>query len=88
MIKEQVVKKISKGLGLRRTEVSAVLDGFFQVVLEALKEDEKVEIRDFGVFHTKIRKGRYGRNINTMEEVWIESRRMPVLKFSKRHRNL
>lgn len=83
MTKADVVDHIAGGTGLTKVETEAVVDGFIQTVIEALKEGKNIEIRGFGSFRTKKRKGRIARNPRTGEQVKVEDHFVPVFKVSK-----
>ena len=83
MTKADVVDHIAGGTGLTKVETEAVVDGFIQTVIEALKEGKNIEIRGFGSFRTKKRKGRMARNPRTGEQVKVEDHFVPVFKVSK-----
>jgi nucleoid DNA-binding protein len=50
------------------------------VVLESLERGETVELRNFGVFKVKNRRGRIGRNPRTGEEVQVPEKKVVVFK--------
>ena len=83
MTKADVVDHIASGTGLTKVETEAVVDGFIQTVIEALKEGKNIEIRGFGSFRTKKRKGRIARNPRTGEQVKVLEHFVPVFKVSK-----
>ncbi|MGA2624395.1 MAG: HU family DNA-binding protein [Bacteroidota bacterium] len=83
MTKADVVDHIASGTGLTKVETEAVVDGFIQTVIQAMKEGKNIEIRGFGSFRTKKRKGRIARNPRTGEQVKVEDHFVPVFKVSK-----
>ena len=87
MTKADIVDHIASGTGLTKVETEAVVDGFIQTVIEALKEGKNIEIRGFGSFKTKKRKGRMARNPRTGEQVRVDEHYVPVFKVSKELRN-
>jgi integration host factor subunit beta len=48
-----------------------------------LRSGDKVEIRGFGSFHTRQRRGRIGRNPKTGARVEVPPKRIPFFKSSK-----
>ena len=68
---------------MTKVETEAVVDGFIQTVIEALKEGKNIEIRGFGSFKTKMRKGRIARNPRTGEQVQVDEHFVPFFKVSK-----
>lgn len=83
MTKADIVDHIASGTGLTKVETEAVVDGFIQTVIEALKEGKNIEIRGFGSFKTKKRKGRVARNPRTGEQVMVNEHFVPIFKVSK-----
>jgi integration host factor subunit beta len=55
---------------------------------EALKANDKVEVRGFGSFRSRQRKPRTGRNPKTGESVAVPAKRVPFFKPSKELRDL
>ncbi|MCI0561975.1 MAG: integration host factor subunit beta, partial [Nitrososphaera sp.] len=66
-----------------KVETEAVVDGFLTTVIDALKEGNNIEIRGFGSFKVKKRKGRVARNPRTGEQVMVSEHFVPVFKVSK-----
>jgi integration host factor subunit beta len=48
-----------------------------------LQKGEKIEIRGFGSFRTRERRGRVGRNPKTGEKVEVPAKKIPFFKPSK-----
>ena len=83
LTKADVVDHIASGTGLTKVETEAVVDGFIQTVMEALKEGKNIEIRGFGSFKTKKRKSRIARNPRTGAQVNVDEHYVPFFKVSK-----
>ena len=60
----------------------------FGSIVRTLRSGEKVEIRGFGSFHTRQRRGRIGRNPKTGARVEVPPKRIPFFKPSKELREL
>ena len=88
MTKADIVDHIASGTGLTKVETEAVVDGFIQTVIGALKEGKNIEIRGFGSFKTKKRKGRMARNPRTGAQVKVEEHYVPFFKVSKELRGI
>ena len=54
---------------LPETTLRQVLDLFFESIVEALEQGNRVELRGFGVFTPKLLKAKRGRNPKTGEQV-------------------
>jgi DNA-binding protein HU-beta len=81
--KADIVDVIASATGLTKVETEAVVDGFIMTVVDAMKEGKNIEIRGFGSFKVKHRKGRMARNPRTGEQVMVEDRIVPTFKVSK-----
>ncbi len=83
MTKADIVDVIASATGLTKVETEAVVDGFIQTVINAMREGKNIEIRGFGSFKVKKRKGRVARNPRTGEQVMVDEHFVPVFKVSK-----
>ena len=54
---------------LPETTLRRVLDLFFESIVEALEQGNRVELRGFGIFTPKLLKAKRGRNPQTGEQV-------------------
>jgi integration host factor subunit beta len=84
LTRSELIEKLAKmnpGLSLDESEacVGIVLDE----ILSALSRGERVELRGFGIFTTRHREARVGRNPKTGETVNIESKSVPFFKAGK-----
>lgn len=83
MTKADIVDVIASATGLTKVETEAVVDGFISTVIDALKSGKNIEIRGFGSFKVKKRKGRMARNPRTGEQVMVDEHFVPIFKVSK-----
>lgn len=83
MTKADIIDRIATGTGLTKIETEAVVNGFITTLIDAMKEDDGVELRGFGSFRVQLRKARKARNPQTNEEVRIGPRYVPVFRPSK-----
>lgn len=84
MTKRELVVRIASETELSQQEVAQVLQKTLDYIIEALKQGENIEFRDFGVFEVKTRKPRIGRNPNKPENtVIIPERRVVKFKAGK-----
>ena len=83
MTKADIVDVIASATGLTKVETEAVVDGFISTVIDALKSGKNIEIRGFGSFKVKKRKGRVARNPRTGEQVLVPEHWVPLFKVSK-----
>ena len=83
MTKQQLIDKVASKTELTKTDVEAALDSVLEVIAEALRSNERVDIRGFGSFVVKDRKERQGRNPRTGEIITIAARRDASFKPGK-----
>ena len=84
MTKSELILKItSKNSYLYHKDVYKIIDTLFNSVTKALKDGDRVELRGFGTFTTKLRNARIGRNPKTGDPVAIPQKKMPFFKMGK-----
>ena len=83
MKKNEIVKEISKRLGLPKIECEAVIETFGDVVKDALVKGEKVSIRGFVSFEVTEFKGRDGYNPMTGKKEYYEPVKKVKCKIGK-----
>lgn len=71
MIKVDLVNRIVVRTGVNKTKAEQAVDTIFDSIKKALKNDDRIELRGFGVFSVKPRKTGIGRNPRTGSEVSI-----------------
>ena len=80
MTKKDIVLKITDQTGIKQVDVKRIVQKTFDVIVESLIRNEKVELRNFGVFKVKERRARFGRNPRTGETVPVPPRKVVVFK--------
>lgn len=80
MTKKDIALKVADATGIKQIVVKKVLEGIFDCVVESLLRDEKIELRNFGVFKVKTRRPRIGRNPRTGQIVPVPTRKVVVFK--------
>jgi len=80
MTKKDIVLRITDMTGIKQVDVKKIVQKTFDVIVEALVRNEKVELRNFGVFKVKERKARFGRNPRTGETVPVPPRKVVIFK--------
>jgi integration host factor subunit beta len=81
--KAELVEEVTKVTELARKESEAAVETIFESIIAALQGDDKIEIRGFGSFRTRERRGRSGRNPKTGEKVDVPAKKIPFFKPSK-----
>ena len=80
MTKKDIVMKVSNDTNVAQVDVKKVVQKTLDVIVESLERGETVELRNFGVFKVKNRRGRIGRNPRTGEEVQVPEKKVVVFK--------
>jgi integration host factor subunit beta len=83
MTKADLVDEVTRVTELPRKESEAVVETIFESIILALQSDDKIEIRGFGSFRTRQRRGRTGRNPKTGAKVEVPPKKIPYFKPSK-----
>ncbi len=80
MTKKDIVMKVSNDTNVAQIDVKKVVQKTLDAIVESLERSETVELRNFGVFKVKSRRGRIGRNPRTGEEVQVPEKKVVVFK--------
>lgn len=89
LTKAEIIENISAKLGygsssLAKSDIHAVLDEFFNEVKSGLSSSRVVELRGFGTFQLRLRRGRAkARNPRTGEVLSVESHSVAVFRPGK-----
>ena len=83
MNKTELVAVVAEKAGLTKKDAERVVNATVDTIVQSLREGEKVQISGFGIFETKEREARVGRNPRTKEAVQIPATRTPTFKPSK-----
>jgi integration host factor subunit beta len=86
--KADIVEKISNELNVQKKDIAFVIDSFFEIVKNRLSSGESVELRGFGTFGLKVRKGRTARNPRSGEAVSVGDRVVVIFKPGKEFKQL
>ena len=88
MTKADLVERIAAKVDLSKKDSEVVVNTVFRCIIEALAQDDKVELRGFGSFRTRERRPRIGRNPKTGESVNVPQKRVPFFKPGKNLKKL
>jgi integration host factor subunit beta len=84
LTKAEIIENIQIKLGLNRPDVHSVIDEFFEEVKRGLEEDRVIELRGFGTFEVRTRKGRErARNPKTGELVAVDTHGVAIFRPGK-----
>lgn len=87
MTKADLVKMVRERTGLTKRKSAEAIDTLLEVIRDAVKGGEKVQLVGFGSFYVKSRQEREGRNPKTGDLIKIAPKRVPVFKPGSGLRN-
>jgi nucleoid DNA-binding protein len=80
MTKKEIVIKVAETTKVKQLDVRKVVQKTLDEIVAALVRGERVELRNFGIFRVKSRRGRTGRNPRTGETVPVPPKKAVVFK--------
>ena len=83
MNKSELIAALAQKAELSKKDAEKALGAFVEVVTEAMKAGEKVQLVGFGTFESKSRPARIARNPRTNEEIKIEASKTASFKAGK-----
>src|SRR5580692_7162921 len=83
MTKQQLIEKVAANTEVGKAQAEAAVDSVLAVITEALRSNERVDLRGFGSFVVKDKKERQGRNPRTGEAITIAAKRDASFKPGK-----
>lgn len=83
MNKTELVAAIAEQAEISKKDAEKALKAFTDVVAEALKKGEKIQLVGFGTFEVSERAAREGRNPQTGETMTIAASKTPKFKAGK-----
>ena len=88
MNKAELVDAIVKKTDGTKKNAEASVNALVEIISEALKKGDKVQLVGFGSFEVRKRAARKGRNPQTKEEIKIPASKAPVFKAGKALKDL
>ena len=83
MNKADLIAAVAQRAGIARADSASAVDCAFEIIAEALQQDDEVKIVDFGVFSVAESAARQGRNPRTGEAIQIPASKRPKFKAGK-----
>ena len=80
MTKKEIARKIAEHSGITQLLALEAMQMVFDGILEALVDEGRIELRNFGVFEVKRRRARQARNLRTGENVAVPERSVVTFK--------
>lgn len=78
--KREIALKIAEDTGIKQIYVKEVIQKTLDFIIDCLAKGETIELRNFGIFKVKSRKGRMGRNPRTGDQVPIPDKKVASFK--------
>lgn len=83
MTKKEIVKTISDEIKMTQLKTKEIVQKTFDAIVDALVEERRVELRNFGVFEVKRRAERKARNPRTGDRVVVPAKFVVIFKPGK-----
>jgi integration host factor subunit beta len=83
LTKADLIAEVERITELKRSDSEIIVETIFESIIQSLQKGEKIEIRGFGSFRTRQRRGRVGRNPKTGAKVEVPAKKIPFFKPSK-----
>ena len=84
LTKAAISENLHNKLGYNKDQIHVVIDELFEEIKDGLKDSRVIELRGFGTFEVRIRKGRAkARNPKTGEVVAVERHGVAIFRPGK-----
>ncbi len=83
MNKASIADKVHEMLGGTKAQAERAVDLVVDSIIGGLKGGDEVSIAGLGIFSTKLRAARQGRNPRTGESIQIQAMRIPKFRAAK-----
>ena len=84
LTKAAIIENLHNKLGYNKDQIHVVIDELFEEIKDGLKDSRVIELRGFGTFEVRIRKGRaQARNPKTGEVVAVERHGVAIFRPGK-----
>ncbi|MDP3646238.1 MAG: HU family DNA-binding protein [bacterium] len=81
--KMDLVDRVHSTIGCTKADAERAVEAIIAMITDTLKKGEEVSVAGLGIFESKIRAGRMGRNPRTGATIQIKSMRVPKFRASK-----
>ena len=81
--KSDIIEHLAQTEDMPYKAAKAVVDVFFDEIVEAMLQERRVELRGFGSFKVKQYESYRGRNPKTGEFIAVPAKRLPTFKAGK-----
>ncbi|MCP4649943.1 MAG: integration host factor subunit beta [PVC group bacterium] len=80
MTKKDIVLKIANETKMKQQDIKKIVQKTLDTIIDSLVNGQTVELRNFGIFKVKSRRGRTGRNPRTGQVVPVPPKKVVVFK--------
>ena len=87
LTKKDLINRVYMQIGFSKQISESLIEEFFSLIVENLKDEGKIKISKFGTFSLRLKNPRVGRNPKTKEEKTISKRNVVLFKPSKDFKN-
>jgi len=88
MTKADLVDEVVRVTSVSKKHAETIVNTVFSSIIEALRSEDKIELRGFGSFRVRRRRPRQGRNPKTGDQVAVPEKRIPYFKPGKELKDL
>ena len=83
MNKTELIASVANAAGVTRKDAERIVNATFDTIAAQMAAGERVQVSGFGIFETKQRQARVGRNPLTKEAIEIPASVVPTFKAGK-----
>jgi len=83
LTKKEIARRVAGRLKIDQTLTKKVLQGCLDAILQAVVEQGRIELRNFGVFEVRQRAARTGRNPRTNQPVPVPAKQVVVFQAGR-----
>ncbi|MBI4043139.1 MAG: integration host factor subunit beta [Deltaproteobacteria bacterium] len=88
MTKSQLIEEVAKRANTTVKKAELIVDTIFSSMVEALENNDRIEIRGFGSFVNKSYGAYVGRNPRSGESIEVPPKHLPFFKVGKELREI
>ena len=88
MTMSDLVEEVVRVTNVSKKHAEIIVNTVFSSITDALRSEDKIELRGFGSFRVRRRRPRQGRNPKTGDQVAVPEKRIPYFKPGKELKDL
>lgn len=83
MNKTELIASVAQATGVTKKDAERIVNATFDTIAAQMATGERVQVSGFGIFETKQRQARVGRNPKTNTTIEIPASTLPTFKPAK-----